>query len=409
MTRLACLVDTISRNGGGLNSSVRGLMSGLQSLGHEVRIFSISDKYSKEDKKEWSEFDVNLSRPMGIRKLGFAPGLNRSLADFDADVLHSQGLWNYTSYACLKWGRQTRRPTVIHPHGMLDPWALNNSRWKKRLAMLSYERRNLENSACIRALCISELDSIRALGLKNPVCVIPNGIEIPGPESVDTGSIHSSKKLLLYLGRIHPKKGIAMLIQALAENRNAHAMKDWSVVIAGWDQGAHEAELKQQATRLGIAWSDLRDLPPSDHTWQSALVNPPPLVFTGPAFGTNKERIYRACSAFILPSLSEGLPMVILEAWSYGKPVVMTQMCNLPEGFTAGAAIQIGADVQSISEGLQKLAGSSTQELETMGARGLDLVKAKFTWPSIGEEMRRVNQWLISGGEAPESVNLFKN
>jgi poly(glycerol-phosphate) alpha-glucosyltransferase len=101
--------------------------------------------------------------------------------------------------------------------------------------------------------------------------------------------------------------------------------------------------------------------------------------------------------------------MVILEAWSYGKPVVMTQMCNLPEGFTAGAAIQIGADVQSISEGLQKLAGSSTQELETMGARGLDLVKAKFTWPSIGEEMRRVNQWLISGGEAPESVNLFKN
>ena len=66
------------------------------------------------------------------------------------------------------------------------------------------------------------------------------------------------------------------------------------------------------------------------------------VVFLGPQFGAEKSECYRACDAFILPSLSEGLPMTVLEAWSYAKPVLMTAECNLPEGFAAGAAVRIG-------------------------------------------------------------------
>jgi poly(glycerol-phosphate) alpha-glucosyltransferase len=320
--------------------------------------------------------------------------------------MHTHGLWNYTSVVATKWRLKNKKPVVVHPHGMLDPWALKNSRWKKWLAMTLYEGRNLKGASCIRALCLSELESVRALGLKNPVCVIPNGIDLPTLNQNDPGAVKSGKKLLLFLGRLHPKKGISMLIDALAQANQSQTLDDWSLVIAGWDQGAHEAELKSQATKLGIQWSDLRDLSDADNFLQMGLENPPPVVFTGPAFGINKERLYRACSAFVLPSFSEGLPMVVLEAWSYGKPVMITPMCYLPEGFDADAAIKIEATIESVQEGFKKLVHMSLPELEAMGVRGRNLVQKRFSWSQIGEDMKLVSRWLVRGAEVPSCVDF---
>ncbi len=96
--------------------------------------------------------------------------------------------------------------------------------------------------------------------------------------------------------------------------------------------------------------------------------------------------------------------MVVLEAWAYGKPVLMTPECNLPEGFAAGAALQIGTTPETIATGLNELMEMSEDERVTMGARGRALVAEKFSWPRIGEQMRAVYEWVLGGGDEPDYV-----
>ena len=97
----------------------------------------------------------------------------------DLDVLSVHGLWKYCSVGSQRWHRRTGRPYVVHPHGMLEPWALRNAMWKKRVAALLYENQHLHGAACLRALSEAEAESIRSYGLRNPICVIPNGVDLP--------------------------------------------------------------------------------------------------------------------------------------------------------------------------------------------------------------------------------------
>ena len=124
----------------------------------------------------------------------------------------------------------------------------------------------------------------------------------------------------------------------------------------------------------------------------------------GPAFGATKDALLRRADAFILPSFSEGLPVAVVEAWAYQLPALMTDHCNLPEGFAADAAIRIGTDVDSIADGLMQLIRSPTSDLRSLGDNGRALVERQFTWPTVAEEMVKVYEWVLGGGEAPGCV-----
>jgi poly(glycerol-phosphate) alpha-glucosyltransferase len=128
------------------------------------------------------------------------------------------------------------------------------------------------------------------------------------------------------------------------------------------------------------------------------------VIFFGPAFGDDKKSLLRNADAFILPSFSEGLPMSVLEAWSYKLPVVMTPECNLPEGFAAEAAIRIETGTESIFQGLNSLFSMSASDLQAMGARGRSLVEERFTWKTVAAQMREVYDWMLGGGNVPSSV-----
>jgi poly(glycerol-phosphate) alpha-glucosyltransferase len=272
---------------------------------------------------------------------------------------------------------------------MLDEWAVKNSRWKKRLAGLLYENSHLQLASCLRALCQSEARAIRSYGLRNPVCVIPNGIDLPEstPSSPPpwAGMIEPGRKVLLYLGRLHPKKGLPNLLRAWADlrQRQSPAADQWDLAIAGWDQGNHENDLKALATQSGIASS---------------------VHFLGPQFGEAKASAYHHADAFVLPSFSEGLPMVVLEAWANRVPVVMTPECNLPEGFEADAAIRVTTEPREIAAGLEALFAMPDGERRAMGARGHQLVAEKFTWPQIAAQLIGVTEWVLGGGDQPECV-----
>ena len=294
----------------------------------------------------------------------------------------------YPSIATWRWARRTLKPYLVTPHGMLDPWAVRNARWKKWIAGWFYENTHLHGAACLHALCKSEAEAIRAYGLHNPICIIPNGIDPPTPELTGPPpwqpALSNDVKVLFYIGRLHPKKGLPHLLRAWSLIRSSGSpANDWHLVIAGWDQNGHENELKALAQQQGI----------------QRYVH-----FIGPQFGDAKHASYRHADAFILPSFSEGLPMTVLEAWSYGLPVLMTPQCNLLEGFQSQAALRIDPIPERIAQGLATLFAMTDDERTAMGRRGQVLVAQRFNWLGIAEQMLSVYRWVLGQDDRPDCV-----
>jgi glycosyltransferase involved in cell wall biosynthesis len=335
--------------------------------------------YTAADRPLWRQTAVTTVRLLGPRRFGYAPRLAGQLSAADLDLLHAHGLWMYPSIASLGWARKQRRPYIVSPHGMLDGWALHNSAWKKRIAAALFERRHLNGAACLHALTAAEAWSMRAFGLRNPICVIPSGVDLPAGPLQSRAETGAEPRTLLYLGRLHPKKNLEALLGAWSSLRSHPRARSWRLVIAGWDDGGHLARLRSLASD-GV-------------------------VFAGPRFGAEKAASFARASAFVLPSQSEGLPVAVLEAWAHGLPVLMTPQCNLPEGFAGGAALPVAAPTWTgIRDALDGLFSASDAELREMGARGRELVARRFCWSSVACEMRQVYEWVLGRGERPASV-----
>lgn len=388
--RVCAVTASLSRRAGGVLDAMRSVLKTL-AIRHAVRIevFGLSDEYTSDDLPDWAPLAPQAFSILGGKALGYARGLGPALQAMSPDLVHLHGLWMYPSVASAGWARRAERPLVVTPHGMLDPWALRNSRWKKVLAGALFERRNLREAACVHSLCEAETRAIRRYGIKNPVCQVPNGVDLPTTEpsapSPWAGTVAEGCKVLLYLGRIHPKKGLQNLVRGWAAVRatGSASARDWVLGIAGWDQGGHETALRTMVESAGLEDS---------------------VVFLGPLFNEAKAAAYYHADAFVLPSFSEGLPMVVLEAWAYGLPVVMTPQCNLPEGFKASAALRVEATVEDEARGLGELFQMGDAERAAMGERGRKLVEERFTWGKVADEMYEVYQWLLGGGSPPACV-----
>ncbi len=386
--KVGFVLSSISRANGGISESVRRLAQSLRATGSaNVAVASLRDAHTDADLPLWSPLAPRCATVHGPRALGFAPGLAAVLQEDDADVSHTAGLWMYPSIANRAWARRTRRPYLISPHGMLDAWALRNAAWKKQLAGRLFERAHLEGAACLHALCDAEAAAIRACGLKNPICILPNGVDLPAAPSTHptpawADRLPAGRRVLLFLGRIHPKKGLLNLLQAWTR---LPAPPDWQLVVAGWDQGGHQQELEQFAATHG-----LRDQ----------------ITFVGPLHGPAKSAAYAHAHAFILPSFSEGLPMTVLEAWAHGLPVLMTAACNLPEGFAEGAAIEIVTDPDIMARSLLQFFSAGEHERAALGLNGRALVQNKFDWTRIAGEMLSVYRWVTGAEPRPVCVHI---
>lgn len=393
--KIAMVSSSASRAAGGIFEVERRLSLELAGpLGHEVEVFSGEDTHSEVDAPSWRPLRPKLYRCAGPRAFGYSPGMSEGLEKWNPDVVHLHMLWMYPSLVVNRWGRASGRPYMITLHGMLDAWALRHSSWKKQMALCLYERRNLKGAACIQVLSEAEARSAREFGLSNPLAVIPNGMDLP--DEVQFHKSSGSRRNLLFLGRLHPKKGLMILLRAWKAAMNSEAGKDWDLTIAGWAEVGHEEELVKLAVEFKIPYETAKRGGGGEGGVR--------LKFSGPQFGGEKERCLRDCDAFILPSLSEGLPMSVLEAWAYGKPMVMTPMCNLPEGFAAEAAIPVEPEVASLTEGILKLMQMTDAQRLAMGQRGRKLVETRFTWGRVGAQMADVYRWMVEGGTPPSCV-----
>lgn len=377
-----------SRSYGGIAEVVRQLGLSIVKKGDmDFAILSFDDKFSDEDRSGYGDIPMEyyhiINLPI-LNKLGVSPDLYKRLCELKPDVIETQGLWMFFSSAALKFKKKFGTKVVVAPHGMLDTWAIKNSAWKKKIVGHLFEYENLHKADCIKALCMAEYHSIREFGLKNPIAIIPNGINLPKGLTYDR---QQDIKTMLFVGRIHPKKGIRELIEglALAREANYELFDKWQIRIAGWDQLGHTEELIALTKAKG-----LNDI----------------VSFIGSVFGKQKHEELCKANAFVLTSLSEGLPMSILEAWAYKLPVLMTNSCNIPEGFEANAAVSVETTPESIAEGLINICSMSNERLEQIGNNGYNLVKEHFTWEHIADQTHELYKWLTGVGKTPSFVKL---
>lgn len=387
--KVAVVTSSVSRTAGGIFEIERCLAQSLHALPDtRLAVLGLRDAHTDGDAKSWAPLAPLAFPVLGPPSFGYAPALYRALERLAPDVVHQHGIWMYPSLAVSRWRERRGGAQVTTIHGMLDRWALRNSRWKKRLAGALYEHRAIGRASCLQVNTETEYESVRALGYNNPIAIVPNGVALPN-DDVDVppppwSMTHGGKRVLLFLGRLHPKKGLPALLRAWAETRRRAGEDEWVLAIAGWAQDRHDAELRALRDELGLAST---------------------VLFLEPQYGIAKQSVLQHASAFVLPSFSEGLPMAVLEAWAHRVPVIMTAECNLTVGFDAGAAVRVSPDERSVAEGLRALFVMSDDERAAMGERGRRLVEERFSWDGVASELRAVFSWLL-GGERPSCVHI---
>lgn len=308
---------------------------------------------------------------------GFARELTKLVGERCASLIHDNGLWLSTNRAAAAVARSRRIPLVVSTRGMLSPWALKHRRWKKRIAWWLYQRRILERAALLHATAEAEAKDIRAAGLKNPIAVIPNAVEFPAllPER----QRHGERRRVLFLGRLHPIKGLENLLEAWSNVRP----QGWELVLAGPDEEGYQAKLE----------TIVRD---------SGLVGE--VQFTGAVDGEAKWRLYRSANLFVLPSFSENFGMAVAEALACELPVISTRGTPWRELETQGCGWWVETGAGALSPVLRTAISLSDEQRYEMGIRGRQLALEKCSWGSVGQNLRAVYQWVLLGGGSPACV-----
>lgn len=302
--------------------------------------------------------------------------------------LHIHGLWETSTNAAARAARAHGKPYLLSAHGMLERWALRNKGRKKQIYAALFERANLRGASCLHALTEAEAQDYRDFGLRNPIAIIPNGVDIPAslsPEPFLTRFPElRQKKLVLFLGRIHYKKGLDILSQAWSQV--ASQWRDVQLVLAGPDFENTQTEIQKLLRSLGI---------------QSRA------TFTGMLAKELKWSALAAAHCFVLPSYSEGLSLSVLEAMGAGVPVIVSKQCNLPEVATYSCGWVIQPRVGDLTVALDEALRTSDSKLSEIGANGRRVVGECYTWHVVGKQMSSVYGWL-EGGSKPVHVDVLE-
>jgi glycosyltransferase involved in cell wall biosynthesis len=293
-------------------------------------------------------------------------------------------MWLPHTLAARRVARQFGKPVISSVHGMLEKWELANKGLKKKVYSWLFERASLAQSACLRALTAQEAEDYRRYGLRNPIAIVPNGVCPPTRRST-VGLLArfpelQGKRVVLFLGRVHQKKGILNLIEAWREvvQSDDHA----HLLVAGGDYEGTLEKCKAAVSRLGLSGA---------------------VTFAGTLSGELKEAALSAAVCFCLPSYSEGLSVATLEALSIGLPVVITPACNLEQVAAVGAGLLTRNNPPELAAALSRVLALDIGLWQEMSARASKLAREQFSWNEIGSNMSAVYDWVL-GGSKPACV-----
>lgn len=308
---------------------------------------------------------------------GFKAHLKEECIHNKISLIHGHGLWTGVNHIAAQVAKELGIYLVTTPHGMLEPWALQHHAWRKRVAWALYQKKDLTQAHTIHATSQAEALQIRKLGFRQAITLIPNGIETP-PKSA-TASIDDKNRTILFLSRIHPKKGILDLVRAWAISKK----EGWQIIIAGPDEGGHRAKVEALIQKLKLEKY---------------------FHFVGSVEDDKKWALYQQSDLFVLPSYSENFGLVIGEALAAGLPVITTQETPWRELKTEHCGWWIKTGPDALAKTLKTAMNLSPLHRKAMGQRGKKLVKRKYAWAKIAVSMKKTYKWIIQGGSMPEWI-----
>ena len=375
---------SLSEEWGGPIPVVKGLTEMLARKGVEVSIFAPLKQGAQDEIVRPKGAEVRLFKQDLLSKIwtahssALAKALHREIGGFD--LVHIHEIWHYPHFATYRAAKKATKPYIVTIHGALDPWCLNFKRFKKKTYAALIQRRILNGAAAIHAIYQEEAKHVRAFGVESPVTVIPNGINpeefqgLPAREEMERMYPDlEGKRVLLFLGRIHPKKGLGILARAFSKiimgRENVH------LVIAGPDSEGYQIQVEKALASEGITGMT---------------------TFTGTLTGKEKLAALSRADIFVLPSYSEGFSIAILEAMICSLPVIITHQCHFLEVADAKAGIVIDPDPDQLADAITKLLDDAKLR-EGMGCNGKRLVMERFTWDKIAGRMIELYKNVLEG------------
>jgi glycosyltransferase involved in cell wall biosynthesis len=303
------------------------------------------------------------------------------------DLVHTNAIFSYPVLAAY-WACQLHQvPYIMTPHGMLEPWALAYKSWKKGFYFNLLEKPAFQRASAIQMLASTEAQRVEPLKLKAPVVVVPNGIHeqdfktLPNPEVFYQRFPHTrNKTLIIFLGRIDPKKGLDLLASAFAKVHTHY--QNTHLIIAGPDNIGFS-----KTAQNFFAEAKCLDA----------------VTFTGMLTGSLKYAALAAASLYVAPSYSEGFSVSVLEAMAAKLPCVITTGCNFPEAAAAQAALVVDIDADKIANALFHCL-ENPQQAKAMGEHARQLIFKKYTWDKVASQMQQVYTNILQQKPLPALV-----
>jgi len=396
--RVLHVITGLWKNTGGPSEVIPAICRSMVDAGVEVTLATLSGDSAQS---------VDDAAAHGVRVLKFRPTFRHTIwysRDLHCgiqrlasahDIVHIHGIWQFPDWTAAAAARRAGVPYLISPHGSLQPARLRKSSSKKRLSALLADRAMLNQAGCLHATAPDEAEAFRLYGYRGPIATIPNGITQPGPIPPDRADRLAAefreafpetqgRRLLLFLSRIEPIKGVTTLARAWAAC--AGQFPDWHLVVVGPDERSHLQEVLAILREGGVL----------DRT-----------TITGPLYGDRKTAAYVASELFVLPTISENFGLVIGEALAHRRPVITTTGAPWQGIIDHGCGWWIAATQNALVEAFQEALPKSREALVAMGDRGAAWMRTDFTWESESRLLLETYEWLLgSGASRPDFVNL---
>lgn len=297
----------------------------------------------------------------------------------DAGLLHVHGMWRLCAVDALQWAHGRKLSTVLSPMGNLAPSALRQSRFRKMAFWHLWQARALRGVTCYHATSELEHDHLRALGIRQPIAVIPLGVDIP--DLLPRKPAGSASRTVLFLGRVSPIKNLPALIRAWREVQGE--VGEARLRIVGPDDRGHVGALRRLADELGAQR----------------------VTFEHGAWDRDRDRAYQEADIVVLPSLCESYGLVVAEALAQARPVIASTGAPWQALQREGCGWWVEPTPAAIAQALREALGEADERLVAMGSRGRKLAERDLGWESCMARFDALYRWILGGGAVPDFVS----
>ncbi|MBV7258517.1 glycosyltransferase [Erythrobacter crassostreae] len=372
------VVASIAEEASGPSYSVPALAMATADLGRKVAIHTVRGRTLPSKEVTVQTFKQDFATTPVLKSMLLSSDLRQTMMQLPgSSIVHGHGLWLMPNVSSAAIGARPDISVIHAPRGMLGANALRFSRQRKRVFWHLFQKQAAKHVACWHATSEKEISDIRDFGLRQPVALIPNGIDFP---NLKARSVRPERRTVLFLGRIHPKKGIDTLLRVWKSIEDK--LPGWHLAIAGPDDNQYADEYKRYIEKEGAKTAKI----------------------VGPVYGSDKVQAYRDAELFVLPTLDENFGMTVAEALVQETPAIVSHGAPWEGLETNDCGWWHAIGEAPLRDALLDATSRTDEQRMALGANGRAWMQREFGWPSLANGMEDVYSWLSGQADQPDCV-----